>query len=376
MADGLPCLAGGGRDEGVGRGVWRGGSPTPKGDARLRAPDHRGARIDKTYDTGKIEVHALREVTFSVPRGEMVAIMGPSGSGKTTLLNCLSGLDAIDSGDVVIEGVSLNEMSDRERTDYRARRMGFVFQFYNLMPVLSRRRERRASRSSSRGSAPERRGRRALAALELVGLGDRGDHLPDELSGGQRQRVTIARALVNDPAIVWADEPTGDLDSENAEEIVELMRRLNQREGADLSHRHPRHRRRPRDGSHRAHGRRPDRRGAIPGGGLIMIARVTTADIDTVRTSVEDAVEVFRESVPSGPARAAGLRGLVRSRFPEGKALVLPSGRPSRTPTPASPARGASTPSRWRSSPPSTVRRLGASRTTSCSPRRRPSAVG
>jgi putative ABC transport system ATP-binding protein len=186
--------------------------------------------VDKTYDTGKIEVHALRDVTFTVPKGEMVAIMGPSGSGKTTLLNCLSGLDAIDSGDVVIEGVSLKEMSDRERTDYRARRMGFVFQFYNLMPVLTAVENVELPLLVARVGAGEAR-RRALAALELVGLGDRGNHLPDELSGGQRQRVTIARALVNDPAIVWADEPTGDLDSENAEEIVELMRRLNREKG-------------------------------------------------------------------------------------------------------------------------------------------------
>jgi ABC-type lipoprotein export system ATPase subunit len=186
--------------------------------------------VDKLYDTGKVQVHALRGVSFSVPRGEMVAIMGPSGSGKTTLLNCLSGLDAIDAGDVVIEGVSLNEMSDRQRTDYRARRMGFVFQFYNLMPVLSAVENVELPLLVSRVGAGDAR-RRALAALELVGLGDRGNHLPDELSGGQRQRVTIARALVNDPAIVWADEPTGDLDSENAQEIVELMRRLNNEKG-------------------------------------------------------------------------------------------------------------------------------------------------
>ena len=111
--------------------------PTPTKTPGFPPPIIEARGVDKTYDTGKLEVHALRDVTFSVPRGEMVAIMGPSGSGKTTLLNCLSGLDAIDAGDVVIEGVSLNEMSDRQRTDYRARRMGFVFQFYNLMPVLS-----------------------------------------------------------------------------------------------------------------------------------------------------------------------------------------------------------------------------------------------
>jgi putative ABC transport system ATP-binding protein len=186
--------------------------------------------LDKTYDTGKVEVHALRDVSFSVPRGEMVAIMGPSGSGKTTLLNCLSGLDAIDAGEILIEGVSLSAMSDRERTDYRARRMGFVFQFYNLMPVLTAVENVELPLLVARVPTKEAR-RRALDALALVGLADWAAHVPDELSGGQRQRVTIARALVNDPAIVWADEPTGDLDSENAEEIVALMRRLNLEHG-------------------------------------------------------------------------------------------------------------------------------------------------
>ena len=186
--------------------------------------------VDKRYDTGKVQVHALRGVSFSVPRGEMVAIMGPSGSGKTTLLNCLSGLDRIDSGEVLIEGVELSSLSDEERTDYRARRMGFVFQFYNLMPVLSAVENVELPLLVARVPAKEAR-RKALQALELVGLGDWASHVPDELSGGQRQRVTIARALVNEPAIVWADEPTGDLDSENAEEIVELMRRLNREQG-------------------------------------------------------------------------------------------------------------------------------------------------
>jgi ABC-type lipoprotein export system ATPase subunit len=186
--------------------------------------------VDKTYDTGKVEVHALREVTFAVSRGEMVAIMGPSGSGKTTLLNCLSGLDAIDGGDVLIDGVSLADMSDEARTDYRARHMGFVFQFYNLMPVLSAVENVELPLLVARVDAGEAR-RKALEALELVGLRERAAHVPDELSGGQRQRATIARALVNTPSIVWADEPTGDLDSENAEEIVALMRELNRERG-------------------------------------------------------------------------------------------------------------------------------------------------
>jgi putative ABC transport system ATP-binding protein len=156
--------------------------------------------------------------------------MGPSGCGKTTLLNCLSGLDAIDEGEVLIEGVPLSQMSDRERTDYRARRMGFVFQFYNLMPVLTSVENVELPLLVARWSQKEAR-MRALQALDMVGLADWADHVPDELSGGQRQRVTIARALVNDPAIVWADEPTGDLDSENAQEITALMRQLSRQRG-------------------------------------------------------------------------------------------------------------------------------------------------
>jgi ABC-type lipoprotein export system ATPase subunit len=186
--------------------------------------------VVKRYDTGKVEVHALRGVSFSVMRGEMVAVMGPSGCGKTTLLNCLSGLDRVDSGEVLIEGTALSSMSDDERTDYRARRMGFVFQFYNLMPVLSAVENVELPLLVARVPAKEAR-RKALAALEMVGLGERAAHVPEELSGGQRQRVTIARALVNEPAIVWADEPTGDLDSEGAEETVALMRQLNRDRG-------------------------------------------------------------------------------------------------------------------------------------------------
>ena len=186
--------------------------------------------IVKTYDTGKVEVNALRGIDLALAQGEMVAIMGPSGCGKTTLLNCLSGLDAVDEGEILIEGTPLSAMSDRERTDYRARRMGFVFQFYNLMPVLTAVENVELPLLVARESTKEAR-RRALEALDMVGLADWSGHVPDELSGGQRQRATIARALVNDPAIVWADEPTGDLDSENADEITELMRSLNRERG-------------------------------------------------------------------------------------------------------------------------------------------------
>jgi putative ABC transport system ATP-binding protein len=172
-------------------------------------------------------VPALRGVDLSVWRGEMVAIMGPSGSGKTTLLNCLSGLDTADQGQIAIEGISLPGMSDRERTAYRARRMGFVFQFYNLLPVLSAVENVELPLLVSGVRLGDAR-KRALESLAQVGLAQRANHRPAELSGGERQRTTIARALVNRPALVWADEPTGDLDSETANEIMDVLADLNQ----------------------------------------------------------------------------------------------------------------------------------------------------
>jgi len=182
--------------------------------------------IHKTYRTGTVEVQALRGVDFMVKRGEMVAVMGPSGCGKTTLLNCLSGLDSFDQGEVVIEGSQLPKMSDNERTDYRARRMGFVFQLYNLLPVLSS--VENVEMPLLVSGVPSAKGRKmALEALGMVGLPGVADRIPAELSGGQRQRVTIARALVNQPAIIWADEPTGDLDSETTGEIMDLLCKLN-----------------------------------------------------------------------------------------------------------------------------------------------------
>jgi putative ABC transport system ATP-binding protein len=184
--------------------------------------------VIKTYRTGKLVIPALRGIHMDVARGEMVAIMGPSGCGKTTLLNTFSGLDDIDEGQIEIEGQNLAKMDDRSRTRYRAENMGFVFQFYNLLPVLSavENVEMPLLLSEKRYSAREAR-RQALQALDSVGLADQAYQIPAELSGGQRQRVTIARALVNKPAIVWADEPTGDLDSETSQEIIDLMRRLN-----------------------------------------------------------------------------------------------------------------------------------------------------
>jgi putative ABC transport system ATP-binding protein len=186
----------------------------------------RAEGVSKLYDSGRLQVRALDDVSLSIKRGEMVSIMGPSGCGKTTLLNCLSGLDSITSGDVLIEGVSLKKMSDRQRTRYRARRMGFVFQFYNLLAVLTAA-ENVEMPLLLTGIPTKEARRRAIESLALVGLTERANNRPGELSGGERQRVTIARALVNSPAIVWADEPTGDLDSTNAQEIVDLMVRLN-----------------------------------------------------------------------------------------------------------------------------------------------------
>jgi putative ABC transport system ATP-binding protein len=183
--------------------------------------------VQKIYHTGQVSVPALRGVDLNVKRGEMVAIMGPSGSGKTTLLNCLSGLDTADQGQIVIEGVSLPDMTDRERTNYRAKRMGFVFQFYNLLPVLNAVENVELPLLVSGVRLGEAR-ERALEALEQVGLAERANHRPAELSGGERQRTTIARALVNRPALVWADEPTGDLDSETANEIMDVILDLNQ----------------------------------------------------------------------------------------------------------------------------------------------------
>ena len=183
--------------------------------------------LEKIYDTGTIRVEALRGIDMTVERGEMVAIMGPSGCGKTTLLNCLSGIDDPTTGTVMIEGTDLSTLDDDTKTGYRARRMGFIFQFYNLLPVLSAIENIELPLLVSGTSAKDAR-ERAVASLDRVGLMDWAAHRPSELSGGQRQRVTIARALVNDPAIVWADEPTGDLDSQTADEVMSLMQELNE----------------------------------------------------------------------------------------------------------------------------------------------------
>jgi putative ABC transport system ATP-binding protein len=186
--------------------------------------------VVKTYESGNQQVRALKGVSLAVHKGEMVAIMGPSGCGKTTLLNCASGLDVVDSGTISIAGANLAELSDKTRTTFRARNMGFVFQTYNLLPVLSAVENVELPLIVS-GVNPGEARKRAYAALETVSLRQIANNRPGQLSGGQRQRVTIARSLVNEPEIVWADEPTGALDSRTADDIMSLMEQLNREKG-------------------------------------------------------------------------------------------------------------------------------------------------
>jgi len=186
--------------------------------------------VTRTYTSENIKVEALRGVSLDVTAGETVAIMGQSGCGKTTLLNCVSGLDRVDGGAVRIEGTDLASMNDKQRTSYRANNMGFIFQTYNLLPVLSAVENVELPLVVSGVGSGEAR-ERAIAALERVGIADRAKNMPSQLSGGQRQRVTIARALVNQPAIVWADEPTGALDSRTADDIMNLIETLNRDQG-------------------------------------------------------------------------------------------------------------------------------------------------
>jgi putative ABC transport system ATP-binding protein len=185
--------------------------------------------VVKTYDTGLVQVQALRGVDIQVRKGEMVAIMGPSGCGKTTLLNSLSGLDDFDSGTVTIEGHDITRMPDDKKTEFRARDMGFVFQTYNLLPVLTAVENVELPLIVS-GTRPKIAREMALTSLDRVTLREWANQRPSQLSGGQRQRVTIARALVNRPAIVWADEPTGALDSATAKDIMDLIVELNAQE--------------------------------------------------------------------------------------------------------------------------------------------------
>ena len=186
--------------------------------------------VTKTYVTGDIVVQALKGISMEIKKGEMVAVMGPSGCGKTTLLNCMSGIDDVTTGKIFIEDQDLTSMNDNAKTNFRAKRMGFVFQFYNLLPVLTAT-ENVELPLLIAGTDPADAHKRALELLEAVGLAKRAGLRPNALSGGERQRVTIARALANTPAIVWADEPTGDLDVKTSNDIVALMRRLNKENG-------------------------------------------------------------------------------------------------------------------------------------------------
>jgi len=184
--------------------------------------------LSKVYRRGKVEVPALRDVNFQVYSGEIVGIMGPSGSGKTTLLNLIGGLDKPTMGKIFVDGVDITSLGEDELADYRLKKVGFVFQFYNLIPTLTALENVELPMALAGVPKNERRDR-ALDLLRMVGLEARADHKPDELSGGEQQRVTIARALANSPAIVLADEPTGDLDSKSAQSLMKLIRELNKR---------------------------------------------------------------------------------------------------------------------------------------------------
>lgn len=183
--------------------------------------------VKKIYNAKTpIEFYALKGVSLEIRKGEMVAIMGQSGSGKTTLLNCLSGIDKISSGEIFINGENITNMSDNKKTLYRAEHMGFIFQTFNLIPVLNAVENVELPLLMTKVSPKEAR-KRALKMLDTVGIKDKAMNKPSELSGGQRQRVAIARALISNPEVVWADEPTGNLDRENAESVLDLILKLN-----------------------------------------------------------------------------------------------------------------------------------------------------
>lgn len=186
--------------------------------------------VEKYYTKGSQRVHVLNELDLEIDQGAFLALMGPSGSGKTTLLNLLGGLDRPSSGSVEVQGQRIERLSNNALSKWRARHVGFVFQFYNLMPVLSAERNVELPLLLTKLSGRQRK-ERARIALSIVGLEDRGSHSPNELSGGQQQRVAIARAIVSDPDLLLCDEPTGDLDRETADEILHLLQVLNREHG-------------------------------------------------------------------------------------------------------------------------------------------------
>jgi putative ABC transport system ATP-binding protein len=189
--------------------------------------------VNKSYVRGKQTVEVLHGLSLDIPQGDFVALMGPSGSGKTTLLNLIGGLDSPTSGEIHVGGERIDRLSGGRLAAWRARNVGFVFQFYNLMPVLTAERNVELPLLLTRLSAAQRR-KAAAIALDVVGLADRARHKPKELSGGQEQRVAIARALVSDPVLLICDEPTGDLDRKTADEILGLLQVLNREHGKTI----------------------------------------------------------------------------------------------------------------------------------------------
>ena len=212
-------------------GAWE----EARGEEELSLAGERSLMVEargvyKSYEAEEITVHALEDVSLRIEESSLVAVMGPSGCGKTTLLNVLSGLDEADRGEIFIAGEPLHAMNEARRTGYRARHMGFVFQGFNLMPVLSAVENVELPLLVS-GAGVRAARERALKVLGQVHLADRAHHRPSQLSGGQQQRVAIARALASEPAIVWADEPTGNLDSDTSQEVLDLLLRLNRENG-------------------------------------------------------------------------------------------------------------------------------------------------
>ena len=186
-----------------------------------------------TYQRGPEKVHVLHGLDLEIPHGDFVALMGPSGSGKTTLLNLIGGLDTPTSGEIEIEGQRIDQFSDGQLAHWRSQHVGFVFQFYNLMPTLTAQKNVELPLLLTKLNSADRK-RRAEIALSLVGLSERGSHRPNELSGGQQQRVAIARAIVSDPTFLICDEPTGDLDRQSAEEVLGLLQLLNKEHGKTI----------------------------------------------------------------------------------------------------------------------------------------------
>lgn len=189
--------------------------------------------LSKSYRRGDQSVPVLQDISFDIKEGEFVALMGPSGSGKSTLLNLIAGLDKSDSGSVKVGGIEITELSETDLATWRSTNVGFIFQFYNLIPVLTAL-ENVELPLLLTGLSKKERTEHAITALSVVGLEDRMDHYPSQLSGGQQQRVAIARAVVTDPAIIVADEPTGDLDKVSAQEVLNLMDRLNRESGKTI----------------------------------------------------------------------------------------------------------------------------------------------